>query len=225
MKKFLKYTLLVACSFFISLNIYSQAADTPAENPDNQNNNEATEADDSSVASETDSTSKIPSGYSGATWGSSFDEVKKNIKGKLIYLKQNNIIITKDGEITYYYGFLFEDPEKVGVEKTEDGEEKENTAKFFFTSVEFPYAKMEAIKKKFIDKFGQPTKESIKRNKGAFVWESESTIVIVWVDSYENEPFVKRVTYISKTVSGDLKKYYYKIFNQDQINVMNTLTP
>lgn len=176
---------------------------------------------------EDDKKSSIENGYAGIAWGSDFETVKKNAKGKLQYLDENRIIITKDGEITYSYGFLYIDPEKTGVEaQPVEGENNaEKQARFFYTVVEFPYAKLEKIKELFVKKYGQPSKENIKRNRGAYIWESDQTIVIVWIDEYEKEPFVKRITYISKTIAGDLENYYYQIFNQEQIKVLKTLQP
>ncbi len=173
------------------------------------------------ATSEKDSTkTQIPPGYGDVKWGSDFETVKNGAKGKLSYVDENRIIISKEGEITYYYGFFFKDPEKVG---EKEGEQRK--AEYYYSSVEFPYSHLEMIKKKMIDKYGEPDRENVKNNRGAFLWESDTTIVIVWVDAYEGKPYVKKISYISKNVSDKIKQYFYEIFNQDKINVDKVLVP
>jgi hypothetical protein len=46
-------------------------------------------------------------GFGGIKWGQSIEEVRKGIKGKIVYDDEKRMIVTRDGEITYRYGFFY----------------------------------------------------------------------------------------------------------------------
>jgi len=51
-------------------------------------------------------------GFGGLKWGITMEEVRKGIKGKVVYDDEKRIIVTRDGEITYRYGFFYKLKEK-----------------------------------------------------------------------------------------------------------------
>ncbi|MBN1499775.1 MAG: hypothetical protein JW982_06465 [Spirochaetes bacterium] len=215
----IKFITMVLLVFFSGITLFSQnnpadTADTPVIT------NDTVKAENDKKPENEPAKNNLPPGYGDVKWGSDFETVKAGVKGKLAFTDENKTIISKEGEITYYYGFFFRDPEKVGENK--DAEAK---AEYYFSSVEFPYSGLEMIKNKMIDKYGEPARENVKNNRGAYLWESDTTIIIVWVDAYENKPYVRKISYISRNVSEKIKQYFYDIFNQDKINVDKVLIP
>ncbi|HRX16568.1 MAG TPA: hypothetical protein P5123_09650 [Spirochaetota bacterium] len=187
----------------------------------------------------------------GARWGSSFDEVREVARGKLQFYRKDHYIITKDGEITYTYGFFYEDPEMLGMDPEEEMEpepatagaategattegattegatddEKTGEAQYLYGITSFPYLAMEDVKKKLIEKYGEPTAESIVRNSGVIIWDLETTQISAWIDAYEKKPYCRKIVYVSKEVSKKLKDYNYKIFNRKEIDTLNRIKP
>ncbi|MBN2434759.1 MAG: hypothetical protein JXK07_05760 [Spirochaetes bacterium] len=177
----------------------------------------------------------------GARWGSSFDEVREVARGKLQFYRKDHYIITKDGEITYTYGFFYEDPEMLGMDPEEEVEpepepagataegatddEKTGEAQYLYGITSFPYLAMEDVKKKLIEKYGEPTAESIVRNSGVIIWDLETTQISAWIDAYEKKPYCRKIVYVSKEVSKKLKDYNYKIFNRKEIDTLNRIKP
>ena len=51
-------------------------------------------------------------GFGGLKWGVTMEEVRKGIKGKVVFDDEKRIIVTRDGEITYRYGFFYKLKEK-----------------------------------------------------------------------------------------------------------------
>jgi hypothetical protein len=55
-------------------------------------------------------TKKPVDGYGGLKWGSSLPDSRKGIKGKIVFDDEKRIIVTREGEITYRYGFVYKEP-------------------------------------------------------------------------------------------------------------------
>ena len=203
---------------------------------------------------EPDSAAAAAAEPGGARWGSSFDEVREVARGKLQFYRKDHYIITKDGEITYTYGFFYEDPEMLGLDPEEDmepepapadttadaaagaaadgapeegaaGEEKTGEAQYLYGITSFPYLEMKDVKKKITEKYGEPTAESIVRNSGVIIWDLETTQITAWIDAYEKKPYCRKIVYVSKEVSKKLKDYHYKIFNRKEIDTLNRIKP
>ena len=176
------------------------------------------------------SSASIPQGYGSATWGSLVSTVRDNIKGKLVYSDEKSIIISKEGELQYTYGFFYVDPAVVQPATAEKAasdkpEQKTDEGKLFYVVLSFPYLSMPEVKKKYIDTFGEPTIENITENQGVIAWDDTNSIIVIWVDQYERSPFTRRITYVSKDITKEVNEYKYKMFNQTEIDVIKKLTP
>ncbi len=57
-------------------------------------------------------TKKPVEGFGGLKWGITMDEVRKGLKGKVVFDDEKRIIVTREGEITYRYGFFYKIKEK-----------------------------------------------------------------------------------------------------------------
>jgi len=145
----------------------------------------------------------LPEGFAAIKWGTPIKEAKKNIKGKLTYTDDKEVIISKNENIEYYYGFLY---------KKDDVE-----GKLYYVSLSFPYLSFDSVKKRYIDVYGEPNRENVKNNKGAIAWESDDTVIIIWVEEYERKPYSGRVVFISKKIAKDLDELYKKIFFTDEM--------
>jgi hypothetical protein len=184
--------------------------------------------------------SNIPNGYENIAWGVKLSDARDKIKGKLVFTDDKSIIISKDGDLEYYYGFFYLDPAlenaealkkdadkketgmKEGEKKTESAE-KVDEGKLFYVALKFPYLSMDEVKKKIESKYGPSTNENLHKMQGALAWNGENTIVIMWVDRYENKPFCRRITYVDKKVTRELSDYQFKIFNRVEIAILKQL--
>ncbi|HOT44570.1 MAG TPA: hypothetical protein PLC28_06760 [Spirochaetota bacterium] len=182
----------------------------------------------------------VPGGYENVAWGVRLSDARDRIKGKLVYTDDKSIIISKDGDLEYYYGFFYIDPAlesadaaknaaekketepKEGEKKT-DGAEKVDEGKLFYVALKFPYLSMDEVKKKIEAKYGPSTNENLHKMQGAVAWNGENTIVIMWVDRYENKPFCRRITYVDKKITKELSDYQFKVFNRVELAILRQL--
>ncbi len=178
-----------------------------------------------------------PAGYGSLQWGSSVDATKENVSGKITFIDEKRVIISRDGDIEYRYGFFFREP---GMTDTARGEkkaldaEKDKTAagageapeaKLYYVLLRFPYLHMDDVKKRITDKYGEPTGEDIKKNQGALIWDFEKTSIIMWVDDYEKEPFCRKITYLGKDISSEVNDYRTKVFTAKELEILRNLNP
>jgi hypothetical protein len=201
------------------------------------------------AAKEKKAASNVPNGYEAVAWGVKLSDARDKIKGKLVYTDDKSIIISKDGDLEYYYGFFYVDPALESVEASKKGEKKEaekkepekketppkegekksegaekiDEGKLFYVALKFPYLSMDEVKKKIEEKYGPSTNENLEKMQGALAWNGENTIVIMWVDRYENKPFCRRITYVDKKITKELSDYQFKIFNRVEIAILNQL--
>lgn len=171
----------------------------------------------------------IADGYGGLLWGTILSEAKDKIEGKLFFSDDQKIIISKDGELEYHYGFFYIDPAKYAKEPVSadpaDDRQAKDEGKLFYVSLKFPYLTMETVKQKLTDKYGEPTFEDVTKNTGAIAWNAEKTIIIMWVDQYEKRAFCRRISYISKETTKELNEYMESVFHQIEIDVIKKLNP
>jgi len=172
----------------------------------------------------------IIDGYGNVAWGMLLSDAKERVEGKLSYTDEQKIIISKDGELEYHYGFFYIDPAKYNVEPASqptqlDGGTTNDEGKLFYVSLKFPYLAMNTVQKKLIEKYGESTYEDLVKNSGAIAWEAEKTIIIMWVDQYEKKPFCRRINYISKETTKELNEYMESVFNQKELDVIKKLVP
>ncbi len=190
-----------------------------------------------------DTASKIPQGYGEIAWGTYLSDALEKIKGKLSYTDKKKIIISKDGYLTYHYGFFYPDPamtkedrflREYNSDKNTNGdndgtasEEKEykDEGKLFYVSLKFPYLSEKTVFEKIKAKYGKPSRENIKKNRGAYVWESDKTLLVMWVDDYEKKPFCGRIIFMSREIAKNLNKYTHDMFYKKELELIKTLKP
>jgi len=158
-----------------------------------------------------DKKTKLPNGYAKMIWGTLLSKTKDNISGKLLFTDDKTIIITKDGELKYHYGFFKEEQEPEG--------------KLLYVTFSFPYLELDSVLKKYKEKYGEPTSEILKDKKGAIVWSDNQTLLVLWVDNYKNKSFTKSIIYLSKDLAKKVNNYNYQIFNKKEIELLKKLTP
>lgn len=211
-----------------------------------------------------DTIEKIPDGYGNVTWGMYLSDARGKIAGILTYTDEKTVIVAKDKELQFQYGFFYKEPsaEKKGMKNTEPPKDegsknpaKDETAKtdtdtaakkdetstdadkrnvtdtekdegrLFYVSMSFPYLDKNSVYDRIQKKYGKHTGENMKDNQGAIAWDSENTIIIMWVDRYEKKPFCRRIIYISKKISKELNEYNNTIFNKTEIDLIKTMNP
>ncbi len=178
-----------------------------------------------------------PNGYGQLQWGTALSAAKEKVEGKITFVDEKRIIVSKDGDIEYRYGFFYKEttPEDSGAKKTIDTEKKSpeqpsqkseaGEAKLYFVLVRFPYLPMEEVKKKIEEKYGPYTGETLKNNRGAILWNFSSTTIVLWVDDYEKSPFCRKITYIGKEIAKEVNDYQVKVFTDREREVLRKLSP
>lgn len=182
-----------------------------------------------------DKTEKIPDGYGNLTWGMYLSEAKDKISGVLTYTDEKKIIISKDKEMEYYYGFFYKEPADTAAssvkEETPAGDKQpavtpeKDEGRLFYVSMNFPYLDKDLVYEKIQKKYGNHTGENIKDNQGAIAWDSPNTVIIMWVDRYEKKPFCRKIIYLSKPIAKELNDYTNSIFNKSEIDMINRMNP
>ena len=178
----------------------------------------------------------IYDGYESVAWGTRLSAARDKIKGKLYFSDDRTLILSRDGELEYHYGFFYQDPtvekadakdavKKEGTDKQKEGTEKADEGKLFYVALNFPYLSMDEVRKKIEEKLGPATNENINNNQGAIAWNGEKTIVIMWVDRYEKKPYCRRITYVSKEITRELNDYQIKVFNRVELELIRKLNP
>lgn len=208
--------------------------------------------DSSADQPKTDSkTEKIPEGYGSLVWGMYVSEAKDKITGILTYTDEKKVIVSKDGDIQYYYGFFYKEPvaekketipaevkdsknaDKKDIKKEETVPGKETPAKeekkepdqekdegrLFYVSINFPYLDKEKVYEKIQKRYGKHTGENLKDDQGAMAWDSENTVIIMWIDQYKKKPFCRKIIYISKKISNELNEYTHSILNKTELEI------
>jgi hypothetical protein len=184
----------------------------------------------------------IPNGYENITWGMILAEAKDKIKGKLVFTDDKKIIISNDGDLEYDYGFFYIDPaieaafkakKEADKDKKETGKSEADTTapqpvkadegKLFYVSLKFPYLAMEDVRKKIEARYGASTNENLNNMQGALAWNGTTTIIIMWVDRYENRPYCRRITYVDKRITKELSDYQYSVFNRAELALLRQL--
>ncbi|MCL2026568.1 MAG: hypothetical protein FWG92_07175 [Leptospirales bacterium] len=169
----------------------------------------------------------IPEGYGSLTWGTMLSAAKDKIEGKLAFTDDQRVIISKDGELEYYYGFFYMDPAKYerDAQANDGNAQTGDEGKLFYVALKFPYLTAESIREKLVGKYGDPVFEEIINGRGPVAWDSDKTIMIMWVDLYEGKPYCRRITYISKETTKELNAYVHAMFNKIEIDVIKRLNP
>lgn len=185
--------------------------------------------------------SSLPEGYGELQWGVSLSDAKQKVLGKITFTDDKRVILSRDGNIEYTYGFHLPDPSLVqpsGTEKKDrdaDAKKKVNEpgaaqqqggeSRLYYVLVRFPYLAMDDVRNKIQEKYGPPGGEAIEKNQGAYLWYSPKTSIVMWVDQYEKKPFCRKITYVGKEISREVNEYQKQIFNKNEIEILRTLNP
>lgn len=173
----------------------------------------------------------LPNGYGNLNWSTNISSAKESVKGKIIFTDDKKVIISREGELWYHYGFFYKGPvsseknqeDAIEYEEKEEKGEKVDEGKLFYIALNFPMISLRAIFKKYKDKYGDPSSKNIKKNRGAIAWDSDKTIIILWVDSYEGRAYCGRVVYLSKEISKELRDYINSKFNKVELELIDNL--
>lgn len=170
-----------------------------------------------------------PDGYASLRWGTGFTEAKENVRGQITFYDDKRIIISKDADIEYRYGFFFQEGEngkKVTPEEKKGQEEQAAAeAKLYYVLIRFPYLHMEDVKKRIEEQYGPPTGENMKNNQGAVIWDFENTSIVMWIDNYEKDPFCRKITYVGKELAKSVNNYQRRVFTAREREILGRLQP
>ncbi len=209
----MKRTLFIALILFLAGSLYSQEKKGGTEKKS------------------TGSKSAIPEGYGNLKWGVTLGKAKEGIAGKLAFTDEKTEIISRDGNLEYQYGFFYIDPAVTAMEKGDSGQERKGGADekdegvLYFVSLKFPYLLLKEVRDKIEEKYGPSTNEYMSKGRGAIAWDSEKSLVVMWVDKYGNNSYCRRITYLSKDIAKDLNKYQTRVFNKNELELIRKLNP
>ncbi len=169
----------------------------------------------------------IPDGYGSIKWGTPLSKAREAISGKLYYTDDKTVIVSKDDALEYYYGFFYTDPANTekAVETADAGQEAVDEGTLYYVALKFPYLRLNQVREKIESKYGKSSLENIKKNRGAAAWMSDSTIIIMWADEYEGEPFCRRITYLSRETAKKVNTNQERVFNKTEIDILKKLNP
>jgi hypothetical protein len=169
----------------------------------------------------------LPEGYGNAKWGTSMDAVKSAIIGKLVYTDDEKVMISKDDNLEYTYGFFYADPQKIPAADTNTNTNNTQTTDgiLFYVSVKFPYLPVDQVRTKFEAQYGAITIDNVYKNKGAIGWQGDKTLTLICVDEYEKKQYVARVTYVSTDIIKQVNDYEISVFNKPEIETIRKLNP
>jgi hypothetical protein len=177
----------------------------------------------------------IPDGYGGVKWGTLLSKAREGIAGKLVFTDEKTLIISRDGDLEYHYGFFYVDPAVSPVDKVEEKKDKsgkgqaqtqgQDEGTLFFVSLKFPYLSMAEVRKKIEDKIGPATNDFLTKGQGAVAWDSDKTFVVMWVDRYRANSYCRRITYLSKDIAKELNNYQTRVFNKNELDLIMKLNP
>ncbi|OHD66652.1 MAG: hypothetical protein A2176_05150 [Spirochaetes bacterium RBG_13_51_14] len=183
---------------------------------------------------DTKTISAIPGGYENMTWGTKLSNAIDKIKGKIVFTDEKSIILSKEGELEYHYGFFYVDPTLESADAVKDSGKKEEEKKpgeqekadegtLFYVALKFPYLTMAEVKKRIEDKYGPCTNENLHKNQGALAWNGNQTIIVMWVDRYEDKPYCRRITYVDKKITKELSDYQFRVFNRVELAILRQM--
>ncbi len=204
---------------FVSVISYSQNNSTTVDNNQNQNNPKQ------EVPKENTDKSSIPEGYGNISWGILLSDARDKIAGRLTYTDEKTVIISKESEIQYYYGFFYKEPEENEAAENTEAVQQKDEGKLFYVLISFPYIDKDLIYEKIKEKYGIHTGETLKDNQGAIVWDSEKTVIIMWVERYNKKPYCRKITYLSKEIAKELNEYTKNMFIKKELDVLKNLKP
>ena len=175
----------------------------------------------------------IPAGYGDAQWGAYLTDTRDKIAGRIIFTDDKSIIISRDGDLEYRYGFFYRDPLITGEKTTIEGNpeteaetpEVKDEGTLFYVSLQFPYLDKDLVYNKIREKYGDHSSEDIRKNQGAMAWNSDKTIILMWIDQYENRPYCRRIVYFNKEIASQLNEYHHTIFHKREIDLIKQLNP
>jgi len=175
----------------------------------------------------------IPAGYGEAQWGAYLTDTRDKIAGRIIFTDEKSVIKSRDGDLEYHYGFFYRDPlitgEKIETETAPETEadtpEIKDEGRLFYVSLQFPYLNKDLVYNKIKEKYGDHSSEDIRNNQGAMAWNSEKTIILMWIDQYEDKPYCRRIVYVNKEIASQLNEYHHSIFHKREIDLIRQLNP
>ena len=168
---------------------------------------------------------KIPDGYGDLTWEMYLSDARDKISGVLTYSDEKTVIVSKENELEYHYGFFYKEPATTPSNNETENTQEKDEGKLFYVSMNFPYLAKDQVYDKIKKKYGKHTSENVKDNKGAIAWNADNTIIIMWVDQYERKPYCRRIIYVSKKVSLELNEYTNTILNKTEIDLIKKMNP
>jgi hypothetical protein len=225
MKRVLTIILFI-CAFAVPAIIIAQAPEEKKEAVKETAPAKDMTAEKKDVEKKSETGKASVEGYGKLTWGTLIEPAKDEVVGKVLYTDEKKVIITRDGDLEYLYGFFYREtptPEKTAPD--DKATETRIDARLFYVSVRFPYLALNDVKKKIEDKYGPATGETLKNNQGAIIWDSKQTTVVLWVDQYEKKPFCRKISYVGKEIAREVNDYQRMIFNATEIEVLKRLQP
>ncbi len=96
-------------------------------------------------------------------------------------------------------------------------------ARLFFVTLELPYILSEKIEQRVAAKLGSSKGRQVEKNRGLVWWETEQTLIIVWMDAVEGKSYTRKVDFIGKKIRDEIRKKQQEIDEKKQRSVLKDL--
>ncbi len=168
----------------------------------------------------------------GYKWGEKFSEIKKRLKN-IKYEDTNKRIVYVKNFIVFTLGFFpFTEVEKTDLQKSqvsssnqqnetkEEAKQKEEGL-LYYINLSFPLTEAYEIIKKYNQQYGVPK----QKEENFILWETNDTVIYLWLEKYNNSLFSRRVDFISKELSNKIKEYIKsnEFYKKRAKEILNTL--
>ncbi len=118
-----------------------------------------------------------------------------------------------------------ENQEQVQANKTTDISKQ---ARLFFIETSFLFVQSEKLYEKLKMKYGSHTNEhgDIKKQKsGAYIWDSEKSYLVQWIEPYQEKSFTRKIYNISKDIRKEIMEDLESFQYRQEIETINNILP
>ncbi len=196
------------------------------------------------IKKQEDAISTSLNGFAGVNWGTQYKDVKERFR--VLQNSQDvadsiNILADSPGESLLIergglrYKFLFyskKEPkinESSNILRQKNNENKkmelQKMARFFFVSSEIPFVPSETLYEKIKGKYGKHTSTAASKERGAYIWDVDSGVVVQWVESYREQPYSRSIYYVSKEIRAEIMRDLEVYQNYKELKIIEKLIP
>lgn len=98
-----------------------------------------------------------------------------------------------------------------------------DSARLFYVTLELPYIASEKIEKKLEAKLGQSKGRQVSQKRGLVWWETDKTLVILWLDAVNGNSYTRKIDFIGKEIRDEINRKQQSRDRKRENNVVKGL--